>query len=105
MNSKLKRVIIEVAVCAVLFLVIGIILAISIERKNQVCILKKQVIEQSIIIDSLLQRRMNVFDINMQVTDRTKTYVYGRYNKGTISIPQQKDYKLTIDSVSTFWIK
>ena len=62
--------------------------------------LQKQVKEQSVIIDSLLQRRMTVFDVQLHVTDKSVNKIYGRYNKGTISMPQERKYILEVDSVS-----
>lgn len=62
--------------------------------------LAKQVKEQSVIIDSLLKRRMTVFDVQLHVTDKSVNKIYGRYNKGTISMPQERKYILEVDSVS-----
>ena len=62
--------------------------------------LQKQVKEQSVIIDSLLQRRMTFFDVQLHVTDKSVNKIYGRYNKGTISMPQERKYILEVDSVS-----
>lgn len=56
--------------------------------------------EQSKIIDSLLNRRMKVVDVKLYVTDKSKNTVYGRYNKGTISMPQERKYILEVDSIS-----
>ena len=56
--------------------------------------------EQSKVIDSLLNRRMKVVDVKLYVTDKSKNVVYGRYNKGTISMPQERKYILEVDSVS-----
>lgn len=62
--------------------------------------LQKQVKEQSVVIDSLLKRRMTVFDVQLHVTDKSVNKIYGRYNKGTISMPQERRYILEVDSVS-----
>lgn len=62
--------------------------------------LQKQVKEQSVVIDSLLKRRMTVFDVQLHVTDKSHNTIYGRYNKGTISMPQERKYILVVDSVS-----
>ena len=61
--------------------------------------LAKQVKEQSVVIDSLLKRKPAMMDVKLYVTDRSKNNIYGRYNKGTITIPTQKIYKLEVDSV------
>ena len=56
--------------------------------------------EQSKIIDSLLNRRMKIVDVQLYVTDKSKNTIYGRYNKGTILMPQERKYILEVDSVS-----
>lgn len=61
--------------------------------------LAKQVKEQSVVIDSLLKRKPAMMDVKLYVTDRSKNNIYGRYNKGTITIPTVKTYKLEVDSV------
>jgi hypothetical protein len=62
--------------------------------------LKQQTVQQTKIIDSLLQRRMNVFDVQMNVNDYTKTTVYGKKQSGNITIPAVKEYRLILDSCS-----
>lgn len=62
--------------------------------------LQKQVEHQNAIIDSLLARRMKVMDVDLYVTDKSVNKVYGRYNKGQITMPSLKTYTLDIDSVS-----
>ena len=49
-------------------------------------------------IDSLLNRRMTVFDVQLNVTDKSRFTIHGRYNKGTISVPSERVYELKIDS-------
>ena len=66
--------------------------------KNQVVTLNNQVEEQAAIIDSLLKRRMTVFDVKLIVTDKSVNKINGSHNKGTISMPQERVYKLEIDS-------
>ena len=62
--------------------------------------LKRQVADQTVIIDSLLKRRMTVFDVQMHVTDKSHFAIYGRYNKGTINVPNERRYVLEVDSVN-----
>lgn len=62
--------------------------------------LRVQVQEQSCIIDSLLKRRMTVVDVKLNVTDKSRFAIYGRYNRGTISVPNERTYTLEIDSFS-----
>lgn len=61
--------------------------------------LAKQVKEQSVVIDSLLKRKPALMDVKLYVTDKSRNNIYGRYNKGTITIPTVKTYKLEVDSV------
>lgn len=80
-----------VAMCAVL----AVALAGS---RKQAGTLASQVAEQHQVIDSLLARRMTVMDVSMHVTDRSTSKVYGRYNKGTITLETAKRYILEVDS-------
>lgn len=64
--------------------------------------LRLQVNEQSKIIDSLLNRRMTVIDCHLHVTDKSRFAIYGRYNKGTITVPNERTYELKIDSTNVF---
>ena len=61
--------------------------------------LAKQVKEQQVVIDSLLKRKPALMDVKLYVTDKSRNNIYGRYNKGTITIPTVKTYKLEVDSV------
>ncbi len=62
--------------------------------------LAKQVKEQSAVIDSLLGRNQPLLDVKLYVTDKSRNVIYGRYNKGTISMPQERRYILEVDSVN-----
>ena len=62
--------------------------------------LAKQVKEQSAVIDSLLSRDQPLLDVKLYVTDRSVNKIYGRYNKGTISMPQERRYILEVDSMN-----
>lgn len=59
-----------------------------------------QVEEQHRVIDSLLNRRMTYIDVQMHVTDRSTSKVYGRYNTGTITLETSRRYILEIDSMN-----
>ena len=69
-------------------------------QKKHVTSLTNQVKEQSAIIDSLLKRKMTIFDVQLHVTDKSRNVIHGRYNKGTINMPQERTYKLEIDSTN-----
>ena len=94
------RIWIKWIVAGVLVSVITILAAVCSLQHREVKTLRKQVEEQSAVIDSLLARRMTVFDVQLHVTDRSRLNVYGRYNKGTINVPAEKTYRLEMDSVS-----
>lgn len=72
----------------------------AIAQHRHIKSLKRQVADQTVFIDSLLKRRMTVMDVRLNVTDKSRNTIYGRYNKGTITIPTQKTYMLELDSVS-----
>lgn len=61
---------------------------------------RKQVSEQSRVIDSLLTIKRTYFTASLYVTDKSVSKVYGSHNKGTISMPQERVYKLVIDSTN-----
>ena len=67
--------------------------------KKQNVVYAKRIERQDIIIDSLIARRMHVFDVKMTVTDKSKSTVYGKYNKGTITMPTEKIYILDFDTL------
>ena len=60
--------------------------------------MRKQVAEQSVVIDSLLTIKRTVFEIDMKVTDKSVFKVNGSHNKGSISVPSDRTYHLVIDS-------
>lgn len=62
--------------------------------------LTKQVQEQSAVIDSLLSRDQPLLDVKLYVTDKSRNVIYGRYNKGSIFMPQERKYILEVDSVN-----
>ena len=66
--------------------------------------LQRQVAEQSAIIDSLLAKDRPLLDVQLHVTDRSRNVIYGRYNRGTITMPQERRYILEVDS-STLVVK
>lgn len=68
--------------------------------RRQAALLEDRAREQQLVIDSLLGRRMTVVDVQMHVTDRSTSKIYGRYNKGTISVETERRYILEIDSTN-----
>jgi hypothetical protein len=94
------RIWIKLAIYAVLIVAIVTLGALYAESRKHVVTLKAQVKAQGVIIDSLLARRMTVVDVKLNVTDKSRNVVHGRYNKGTINMPQERTYKLEIDSTN-----
>ena len=90
----------KIIIYAAIAVAIATLLAVSITQGKHIKSLKAQVAEQSAVIDSLLARRMTVFDVHLSVTDKSTNKIYGRYNKGTIQMPSTKSYMLEMDSVS-----
>lgn len=95
---------IKIAIYAVLAAAVAIFCALYAESNKHVTSLKFQVEKQATTIDSLLKRRMTLFDVTLQVTDKSKNIMHGRYNKGTMNMPQERTYTLQIDS-SNFTLK
>lgn len=61
---------------------------------------RSQVAEQSRVIDSLLAVKKTYFNVDLHVTDKSVSKVYGSHNKGTITMPSERTYKLVIDSMN-----
>lgn len=83
------------AVAAATIAVLGVSLS---GEKRRCSELSERVGEQAKVIDSLLNRREKFIDVQLNVTDKSKSTIYGKYNKGTITMPQEKTYHLEIDS-------
>lgn len=96
----MKKVWVKIVIYAVLATAIISMGVMCVESQKHIVTLKNQVKRQNIVIDSLLARRMTVFDVQLTVTDKSRNVISGRYNKGSITMPQERIYKLTIDSSS-----
>ena len=86
-----------VFILALIAIITGLSVALRCQNKHNKS-LRQQVGQQNVVIDSLLNRKSIAFEVCLYVTDKTKTAIYGKYNKGTINVPQEKHYILTIDS-------
>ena len=60
---------------------------------------KAMIVHQREVIDSLLGRRMTVFDVALSVSDNSKLTVYGKKSQN-LQVPATKTYMLKLDSVS-----
>lgn len=61
---------------------------------------RERITEQSRVIDSLLTIRHSYLNVELNVTDKSTSKLYGTYNKGTITFPQVRTYRLEIDSMA-----
>lgn len=84
------------AVLCCLGITTSTIAALQGKRVKEQC---KMITEQSKVIDSLLNRRMNVFDVSLSVTDQSKLTIYGKKSEN-LQVPATKTYLLKLDSVS-----
>ena len=91
---------VKILILAVLASAVCVMGVLYSESNRHVRTLKAQVKEQSAVIDSLLKRRMTLMDVDLYVTDKSRNVIYGRYNKGTITMPQERKYILVVDSIS-----
>ena len=80
------------------FLMLAVSLTFAITTHQHCITLKKEVKNQQTIIDSLLVKPNAAIECNLYVTDRSINKINGRYNKGTITMPQERRYILSIDS-------
>lgn len=96
----MKKIIMSVSIA--LLIVTVAVLSVMYARERHYCTSLEQCTErQGVVIDSLLNRRMCYVDVELWVTDRSKNVIYGRYNKGNITMPQERKYILVVDSAST----
>lgn len=79
---------------------IAILSVIAVGDKKTIKSQQERIEEQGKVIDSLLNRRTTFIDCRLMVTDKSKNIIYGRYNKGSISQPQERKYILEIDSTN-----
>jgi hypothetical protein len=91
---------IKIAIFVVLAASLITLTGLYCESCKHVKSLKFQVQQQAQVIDSLLARRMTIFDVKLQVTDKSKNIMYGRNNSGTMNMPQERTYTLSIDSIN-----
>lgn len=61
---------------------------------------RNHVAEQSRVIDSLLTLERTYFDVQLNVTDKSVSKVFGSHNRGTITMPSQRTYRLVVDSTN-----
>lgn len=79
-------------------MLIIILFTVAIMQCNHNRTLKREVKVQQVTIDSLLTIDRTKVEIQLFVTDKSVNKIYGRYNKGTIQMPNAKTYYLEYDS-------
>ncbi|MBO7715561.1 MAG: hypothetical protein J6S85_18505 [Methanobrevibacter sp.] len=94
------KTIIKICIYAILVGLIAVLSVSVAKDRKHIKSLNYQVKEQSAIIDSLLNRQSVVFDVSLNVQDKTRLTVNGKGNSGTINVPQEKVYVLEIDSTN-----
>ena len=90
----------KIIIYAVITLVIVTLTTISIMQRKHITTLKQTVVEQQMVIDSLLNRHSISFEVELNVTDKSKMTVNGRGNSGYIYVPSERTYILEIDSTN-----
>lgn len=90
---------VKIIIAAVVAIALAATTTMATVQTKHVKDLRLQVKEQSRVIDSLLTIRHNYINVDLNVTDKSTSKLYGTYNKGTITFPQVRTYKLEIDSV------
>lgn len=90
---------IRAIIYTVLAVALAILTTISVLQGRHLRDTRQQVQEQSRVIDSLLTIRRNYINVDLNVTDKSTSKLYGTYNKGSITFPQVRTYRLEIDSV------
>lgn len=94
------KTIIKVCIYAVLVGLIAVLSVSVAKDRKHIKSLQTQVLEQKTIIDSLLNKESIVFDVQLNVTDKTRLVVNGKGNSGTINVPSEKTYVLEVDSTN-----
>lgn len=79
---------------------IGTLSATTALQRKHLKDVRTQCAEQSRVIDSLLTLDRTYFEVQLYVTDKSVSKVYGSHNKGTITMPSERTYKLVIDSAN-----
>lgn len=91
---------IKTVIYAVLAVTISTLSVTTAMQSRHLKDVRNQVAEQSRVIDSLLTIRHNWMNVDLHVTDKSVSKVYGSYNRGSITMPSVRTYKLQIDSCS-----
>lgn len=91
---------IKAIIYAVIAVAISTLTAISTLQTKHLHDVRNQVAEQSKVIDSLLTLEKTYFEVYLNVTDKSVSKVYGSHNKGHITMPSERTYRLVVDSTN-----
>lgn len=91
---------IKAIIYGVIAVTIGTLSATTALQRKHLKDVRTQCAEQSRVIDSLLTLDRTYFEVQLYVTDKSVSKVYGSHNKGTITMPSERTYKLVIDSAN-----
>lgn len=90
----------KIIIYGVLTLIIVTLTTISISQRKHLSTLKQTVNNQQMVIDSLLNRHSISFEVELNVTDKSKMTVNGKGNSGYIYVPSERTYILEVDSTN-----
>lgn len=90
----------KIIIYGIITLVIVTLSTISIMQRKNINTLKQTVNNQQLVIDSLLNKHSIVFDVSLNVTDKSKMTVNGKGNSGYIYVPSERTYILEVDSTN-----
>lgn len=91
---------IKIIIYAVVAVIIITLTTVSIMQRKHIVTLKNTVTEQQLVIDSLLNKHSIVFEVSLNVTDKSKMTVNGKGNSGYIYVPSERTYILEVDSTN-----
>lgn len=91
---------IKTVIYAVTVAAIGVLTTLSTIQRRHLRDVRRTVNEQSRVIDSLLTMRRTFIEVDLNVTDKSTNKIYGSHNKGSITMPQVRTYRLVIDSTN-----
>ena len=94
----MKKLVINIIIYIVLSSVIAVMGTIIKGQKKHtkavekhITMLSSQINKKDAVIDSLLKRRMTVYDVQLNVTDKSKPSINLKNNRGEISAPIEID--------------
>lgn len=96
----MKRILIEIIVTLLLAGWGAVTTTMTAYQTKSVMELKEHIKFQNAVIDSLITLPRKMFDVKLNVTDKSKTTLNARKQSGKIIFPNTKTYELKIDSLT-----